>query len=77
MGTLTKSPDRSLKKLSQLVGMFPPDLNITPRAQELLEEFHNLHGIPNEAERDLLAIALQVNHDTLREWCKHNLNASR
>ena len=66
---LKKSLVRPLKKLSQLVGMFPKDLNIIPGAQELLEEFYDIYGIPNEAEGDLLVVALRVSHNTLREWC--------
>ena len=71
--SITNIP-RRLKKLSQLIGMFPTDLDITPRAQELLEEFHDVHGMPNEAEGDLLAMVLQCPRNTLHEWCKQNMS---
>ena len=67
---LMKSSSRSLKKVSQLVGMCPTDQDFTPRVQEALEEFYEVHEIPNQAEYDFLATTLRCDQHALRQWCK-------
>lgn len=60
---------------SQSTGIFPTDLHLDIEAQELLEEFHQEHGLPNEAERLLLARIVQKPLNIIRDWCESKCNA--
>ncbi|MCJ1370134.1 hypothetical protein MMC20_001346 [Loxospora ochrophaea] len=60
----------NLKKATQLSRMFPCDLNQTPASQDLLERFHEEHGLPNEEEKHLLAMLGGSNVENVDQWCK-------
>ena len=58
-----------LKTTAQLIGMFPPDPELTRPTQELFEQFWRAHGYPNEAEMDLLEGVGYVDAATVDAWC--------
>ncbi|KAI4165171.1 MAG: hypothetical protein LQ342_001039 [Letrouitia transgressa] len=51
-------------------GMFPPESNLIPVQQQVLQEFYEEHGLPNEAEKDLLMVALRVDRESIELWFK-------
>ena len=59
-----------LKTTAQLIGMFPPDPELTRPTQELFEQFWKAHGYPNEAEIDLLEQVGYVDAATVDAWCQ-------
>lgn len=50
--------------------MFPPESNLIPVQQQVLQEFYEEHGLPNEAEKDLLMVALRVDRESIELWCQ-------
>ena len=60
-----------LKTTAQLLGLFPPDPELTRPTQELFEQFWKAHGYPNDAEIDLLERAGGVDAATVDAWCKY------
>ena len=60
-----------LKTTAQLLGLFPPDPELTRPTQELFEQFWKAHGYPNDAEMDLLEQAGYVDAATVDAWCKY------
>lgn len=59
-----------LKTTAQLLGLFPPDPELTRPTQELFEQFWKAHGYPNDAEMDLLEQVGYVDAATVDAWCK-------
>lgn len=59
-----------LKTTAQLLGLFPPDPELTRPTQELFEQFWKAHGYPNDAEIDLLEQVGYVDAATVDAWCK-------
>lgn len=60
-----------LKTTAQLLGLFPPDPDLTRPTQELFEQFWKAHGYPNEAEMDLLEQVGYVDAATVDAWCTY------
>lgn len=60
-----------LKTAAQLLGLFPPDPELTRPTQELFEQFWEAHGYPNDAEIDLLERAGRVDAETVDAWCTY------
>ena len=67
---------RQMKTIAQLGGLFPPEPEVTLPTQELFEQFFESHGLPNEAESELLQAAGYVDAETLEAWCKCRGNRS-
>ena len=69
---------RMLKTAPQLVGLSHCDAPwLTPKSQQLLEEFWEAQGSPNGAEITLLARACRTRRDHVKEWCKLHPGPSR
>lgn len=51
-----------------------PDPHITREAQELFEQFSDVHGTLNEDETELLATMEEVTEETVGQWCKYRLD---
>lgn len=68
-GLLMRSTSR-LKTTAQLLGLFPPDPELSRPTQELFEQFWKAHGYPNEAEKDLLEQVGYVDAAIVDAWCK-------
>ena len=68
---------RQLKTTAQLVGLFPPEPEVTLATQELFEQFFQKHGLPNEAESNLLQAVGYVDAETLEAWCTCRRNRSK
>ncbi|KAL9039509.1 MAG: hypothetical protein Q9214_004849 [Letrouitia sp. 1 TL-2023] len=47
---------------------------MTSVQQQVLQEIYEEHGPPNEAEKDLLMIALRVDRESLGLWCQFPLD---
>lgn len=60
-----------LKSTAQLLGLFPPDPELTKPTQELFEQFWKAHGYPNDAEADLLERVGYVDAAVVDAWCKY------
>ena len=54
---------------AQLLGIFPPDPELSRPTQELFEQFFEEHGLPNDAESDLLQAVGYVDAGTVDAWC--------
>ena len=61
-----------LKTTAQLLGLFPPDPDLTRPTQQLFEQFWKAHGYPNDAEIDLLEQVGYVDAATVDAWCKYD-----
>ena len=61
---------RSLKSRSQLWGLVAPDRHTSSQSQELFEQFFQVHGNPNEAEKSMLGMVGGINVDHVDEWCR-------
>ncbi|CAF9943305.1 MAG: hypothetical protein ALECFALPRED_011011 [Alectoria fallacina] len=57
-----------LKTTAQLLGLFPPDPDLTRPTQQLFEQFWKAHGYPNDAEIDLLEQVGYVDAATVDAW---------
>ena len=60
-----------LKTTAQLLGLFPPDPELSRPTQELFEQFWKAHGYPNDAEIDLLEQVGYVDAAAVDAWCKY------
>ena len=69
-GLLTKGTSR-LKTTAQLLGLLPPDPELTRPTQQLFEQFWKAHGYPNDAEKDLLEQVGYVSVAIVDAWCKY------
>jgi hypothetical protein len=62
---------RELKTTAQLAGVLPTDNPaISMQNLQLFEEFYEEHGMPNEAEKDVLSVFGRVSIPDLECWCK-------
>lgn len=75
--TVLSKECRHLKATAQLTGLFPPDPDLTRPTQQLFEQFYLAHGIPNDAESELLQAVGYVDAEIVDAWCKFVLNHRR
>ena len=60
-----------LKTAAQLLGLLPPDPELTRPTQELFEQFWEAHGYPNDAEMNLLEQVGRVDAAIVDAWCMY------
>ena len=65
---------RRLKITAQLAAVFPADPELSIPTQELFEQFFEAHGLPNDAESDLLQAVGHVEAETIDTWCEFHSN---
>jgi hypothetical protein len=61
---------RRLKSTAQLCKIFPLEPGFTVHAQSLLENFYKANKLPNDDERDILQLWLQVDAEAVDAWRK-------
>ena len=61
---------RRLKSRAQLCKIFPLEPGFTIQAQSLLESFYKANRLPNDDERDVLQLWLQVDAEAVDAWRK-------
>lgn len=55
-------------------GMFPPQAPLTSVQMQVLNDFYEGHGPPNEAEKDLLTTTLRADRENIELWCQFPLH---